>query len=180
MRRAKPAGTRRRNARRTPKGIRVRRISSADRAMWVQLRHALWPHDSLEELARDARKLLRTERGGEFRRSTMRATVFVAELPSGRLAGFAEFDQRPIADGCRTSPVGYLEGWYVLPKYRRRGVGSALVRAGERWARAHGCTEMASDAHLENEVSRKAHRSLGFREMEELVHFHRPLNGPRS
>ena len=36
-----------------------------------------------------------------------------------------------MADGCTTHPVGYVEGWYVDPDVRRKGVGKALVAAAE-------------------------------------------------
>jgi GNAT superfamily N-acetyltransferase len=46
-----------------------------------------------------------------------------------------------IACGCcnPVHPVGYIEGWYVAPKYRRRKVGTKLVAAAEEWARDQGC-----------------------------------------
>jgi aminoglycoside 6'-N-acetyltransferase I len=61
-----------------------------------------------------------------------------------------------------SSPVGYLEGWYVRPEFRGRGVGRQLVEAAEDWARARGCTEMGSDTDLGNTQSEAAHRRLGF------------------
>jgi aminoglycoside 6'-N-acetyltransferase I len=35
------------------------------------------------------------------------------------------------AEGCTTTPVGYLEAWYVDPDPRRRSVGRGLVEAAE-------------------------------------------------
>src|SRR5690606_28928841 len=64
--------------------------------------------------------------------------------------------------GCVGSPVGYIEGWYVLPAWRRQGVGAMLVEAAERWAAEQGCAEMASDIELDNAASLKAHMALGF------------------
>jgi aminoglycoside 6'-N-acetyltransferase I len=154
---------------------RIRVLTRADRSMWVELRRLLWPRHPLEDLARDADTLLRTAHGGNFRRSSMLATVLLAETPAGEIVGFAEVDLRPYADGCHSSPVGYLEGWYVTPTHRRRGVGQALVLAAEAWARAHGCSEMASDTDLSNAVSQRAHRALGYGEVERLVHFRRDL-----
>jgi aminoglycoside 6'-N-acetyltransferase I len=58
---------------------------------------------------------------------------------------------------------------------RRTGVGAALVRAGEAWARAKGYRELGSDALLDNHVSHRAHRALGFSEEERLVIFRKPL-----
>jgi aminoglycoside 6'-N-acetyltransferase I len=58
--------------------------------------------------------------------------------------------------------VAYLEGWFVVPAARGRGVGRALIAAAEEWGRAQGCCEFASDAHPDNEVSAAAHRALGF------------------
>lgn len=101
--------------------------------------------------------------------------MFVAQTAEGSLVGFAEVDLRPYVDGCRTSPVGYLEGWYVAPAFRRRGTGRALVRAAESWARSIGCAEFASDTGIANRVSQRAHRALGFEETERLVLFRRTL-----
>jgi aminoglycoside 6'-N-acetyltransferase I len=154
---------------------RIRVLTGADRATWVELRRQLWPHHPLEELAEDADQVLRTENSGRFERASMPATVLLAEIAPGKIVGFAEVDLRPYADGCRSSPVGYLEGWYVVPEHRRRKVGRALVRAAEAWARGQGCTEMASDTEFENATSQRAHRALGYEEVDRLVHFRRDL-----
>jgi aminoglycoside 6'-N-acetyltransferase I len=92
-----------------------------------------------------------------------------------RLVGLAELNLRNYAEGCRTDRVGYLEGWWVDPEHRRRGVGGALVRAALDWAREQGCTEFASDTTPDNEVSQRAHAALGFEEVERTVCYRRPL-----
>jgi aminoglycoside 6'-N-acetyltransferase I len=101
--------------------------------------------------------------------------VFFAERPGGGLGGFLEASIRPWADGCEARPVGYVEGWYVDPDLRRRGVGRALVEAAEAWARSRGCRQMASDAELWNEISHQAHGALGYEETARLVLFKKDL-----
>jgi aminoglycoside 6'-N-acetyltransferase I len=104
------------------------------------------------------------------------ATVLVAQrAESNGVAGFAEVGARAYADGCETSPVAYLEGWYVDPDMRRQGVGAALVRAAEAWARARGYRELASDALLDNLGSQEAHVALGFGEVERSVKYRKVL-----
>jgi aminoglycoside 6'-N-acetyltransferase I len=71
--------------------------------------------------------------------------------------------------------VGFLEGWYVAETHRRRGVGAALLRAAEDWAREQGCTEMASDTWLDNEGSQRAHEALGFEEVDRCVNYRKSL-----
>lgn len=90
--------------------------------------------------------------------------VFVAEI-DGELIGLAELSIRGYAEGCDTEDVGYLEGLYVEPRWRRTGVARALVAAGEAWARSMNCTEFASDTELENELSARVHGRLGFEEV---------------
>jgi Acetyltransferase (GNAT) family len=63
----------------------------------------------------------------------------------------------------------------VDPDVRRQGIGRKLVVAAERWAAIQGCVEMASDAHLWNTVSHEAHRALGYKEGNRLVHFRKAL-----
>jgi aminoglycoside 6'-N-acetyltransferase I len=146
--------------------MHVRAYRAVDHAEWLRMRRALWPGDTLaEEMASMAEWLARPD-----------AEVLVAERPDGSgLAGFAEVGTRAYADGCDTSPVAYLEGWYVDADVRRQGVGTALVRAAEAWARAQGHRELASDTTLDNEVSQRAHGALGFEEVERVVAFRKTL-----
>jgi aminoglycoside 6'-N-acetyltransferase I len=91
------------------------------------------------------------------------------------LGGFLEAGTRKYAEGCETSPVGYIEGWYVDEDLRQQGIGIRLVKTAEEWARYQGLTEMASDTWLENEVSIRTHLKLGYKEAERLVHFMKKL-----
>ena len=88
--------------------------------------------------------------------------MLLAKSAEHGVIGLAELSIRPYAEGCRTRRVAYLEGWFVLPEARGRGVGQALVLTAEKWGRAQGCTELASDSQPENEFSYAAHRALGF------------------
>jgi aminoglycoside 6'-N-acetyltransferase I len=65
-----------------------------------------------------------------------------------------------------SSPVPFVEGWYVEPAWQRRGIGRALIEAAEARAREAGCTELASDAELDNTDGIAAHRAVGFDEVE--------------
>jgi aminoglycoside 6'-N-acetyltransferase I len=135
--------------------VTVRPGRLADAGGLARLRHALWPDGSEAEHRREVVRFFETRQTG---------AVLVAEDPSG-LVGFAELSIRPYAEGCESGRVGFLEGWYVVPEARRRGIGRRLVAAGEEWASAAGCTEFASDAEADNELGAAAHRRLGFEEV---------------
>lgn len=128
------------------------------------MRTELWPEGTIDEHSREVGSLLVTG-------PTDRSATFVAEASGGELLGFVELSVRNYAEGCATDRVGYCEGWYVRPEHRRSGVGRALMAAGVEWSRARGCTEFASDALLENELSHAAHRALGFEETGRVVTF---------
>lgn len=101
--------------------------------------------------------------------------VIVADRGDGLLAGFVEIGSRNYAEGCETSPVAYLEGWYVDSDVRRSGLGARLLKAAETWALEHGFSEIASDAELGNAVSLRAHLALGFEEVERQICFKKRL-----
>jgi aminoglycoside 6'-N-acetyltransferase I len=144
----------------------VRVCQRADDTEWLRMRRALWPQLAAADEAKDA----------EEWRNRPDATVLVVVRADGTgLAGFAEVGERAYADGCDTSPIAYLEGWYVDPDMRRRGLGAALVRAAEEWARGQGYRELASDALLENTTSQQAHVALGFTEVERAVKYCKTL-----
>ncbi len=133
------------------------------------MRAALWPEYTPENHRNEMDEYL----------DEKSAAAFVAERPDGGLAGFVEATIRPYADACDTSPVGYVEGWYVDPDVRLSGVGRRLVRTAERWARGGGCSEMGSDCLVENEGSLRAHLAIGYEERERLIHFRRWLARPQ-
>ena len=84
------------------------------------------------------------------------------------------------AEGCKTSPVAYIEGWYVDAESRRHKLGTRLVQAAEAWARSQGLKEIASDTQLDNTVSIQAHKMLGYEEVERLVCFRKALDASGS
>ena len=149
----------------TEYNFNVRPLREDDLPEWFRLRRMLWDELSEEE-HRD--EML------DIYEHTDSQLVLVAET-DGRLIGFLEASIRPFVEDCITDHVGYLEGWFVEPGFRRYGIGRDLVRGAERWARKKGCTEMASDAEVGNDLSLTAHLKLGYAETSRLVHLRKDL-----
>lgn len=142
----------------------IRRITAEDRGEWFRMRKGIWPEAPDEYLNFDMDDILASGTDVVF-------IAFVEDCP----AGMIEARLRDYGEGCETSPVGYIEGWFVYPDFRGMGVAGALTGAAEAWAREKGCTEMASDTWLDNEASIRAHGKLGYFEVERLVHFVKQL-----
>jgi aminoglycoside 6'-N-acetyltransferase I len=148
----------------------VREAKPGDAPALARLRHRLWPDSSVEEHAGELARLL----AGEAL-STLPSVILIAEA-QGEIVGFAETGLRSHADGCDASrPVGYLEGWYVAPEWRRQKVGARLLAEVEAWARAQGCREMASDTWADNTESQLAHEALGFEVVDRCVNYRKRL-----
>ena len=107
--------------------------------------------------------------------SRVGVAVIVADRGDGSLAGFVEIGSRNYAEGCKSTPVAYVEGWYVDPDARRSGLGTNLLKATEAWALEHGFSEIASDTDLDNDVSRQSHVACGFKEVERQICFMKRL-----
>jgi len=150
--------------------MQVRLATHADAEAWLAMRAALWPDAGLDDLRVEVAAFF----GADIKPDALHR-VFVAEAGDGGLVGMLELSLRSYADGCDSSPVPYIEAWYVAPAVRRQGIGGALVKAAEEWARANGHTEMASDALLDNHVSERAHAALGFEEVERAIRFRKSL-----
>lgn len=149
--------------------MKIRPATKADAEAWLAMRMALWPDANEEELRLQVARYFVAH--GE---PLLPHCVFVAE-DHGRIVGMLELSLRPFADGCDSSPVPFIEGWFVAPDMRRSGVGRALVKAAEQWALENGYAELASDALLDNDVSHWAHAAVGFEEVERAIRFRKVL-----
>ena len=138
---------------------------AADQQQWLEMRKTLWPDCPKQRHLLEMDQLLRSE-----------GIILLAEGAEGRPLGFAEVSiRRDHVEGTCSAPVPYLEGWYVDPSHRQRGVGRSLIDAAEKWALEAGFTELASDAEMDNDEGIRAHLTLGFREVGRSVHFVRSL-----
>ena len=134
---------------------------------WLELRGEFIP----ELNAREQAEFLRA-----FARDTAGFSAFIASDGQGRAAGFAEVSIRTdYVNGCRHRPALYLEGIYVRPELRGRGIARAICAAAEEWGRSQGCREFASDVYLDDHNSLAAHAGLGFVEIERVVCLSKPL-----
>jgi aminoglycoside 6'-N-acetyltransferase I len=151
--------------------VPVRLAATADTEVVARMFVALWPDGNLEEHRAEAALVL-----AGTPPSTLPLVVFVAEA-DGNIVGFIEVGLRSHADGCDgRRPVGFIEGWYVESEHRRKGVGRALMRKAEQWARSQGCCEMASDTWIDHESSQRAHEALGFEVVDRCAHLRRSLD----
>ena len=147
------------------KNFTIRPLGDSDSDEWFRMRITLWNDSTEEEMRADV----------DVWRSDPENATFILDRGDGRLGGFIEMGKRKYAEGCETSPVAYIEGWYVDEDLRGQGWGASLVRVGEDWARKQALTEIASDTWVDNETSIKAHLALGYTEEERLVAFRKKL-----
>ena len=145
----------------------IERCSSLDHPGWLDLRLTLWPDATAEEhRGYMAISLAQPER-------FLQLMIYDEQRqPVGFIEGSLRSDY---VNGTESSPVGFVEGIYVVPPWRRKGIARQLFAAIGDWAKARGCRELASDALIDNDASQRAHRALGFRETERVVYFTKVL-----
>jgi aminoglycoside 6'-N-acetyltransferase I len=142
----------------------IRRAVREDKAEWLRMRKGIWPEAPDEYLDFDMDEILASD------------DCFVVFACDGdNPIGLTEAKIKESAEGCETSPVGYLEGWFVQEEYRGKRVVGIMTQAAENWIREKGCTEVASDTWLDNEPSIRAHVNMGYTEVERLVHYVKQL-----
>ena len=130
------------------------------------MRATLWPDTDAVELRTEA-----------LAWDDVQGLALIAFDGDGLAVGMAEASvRRDYVNGTGSSPVGFLEAWYVAADHRGRGIGRALIAAVEDWTREQGCSELASDALLDNTASHAAHAACGFGEAERVVYFRKVLD----
>ena len=140
----------------------VRKAEAKDLPILGELACGLWPHHTPDAMAETLE---------------MPDAAFFLAFAEKTSVGFAQCQLRhDYVEGTDSSPVGYLEGIYVLPGHRRQGIAKALLSACESWAKSMGCREFASDCELTNKDSLRFHLNVGFREANRIICFVRELN----
>ena len=143
--------------------IKQAQISDAKAAAELALR--LWPDNSLEHFIEEMKGFI----------AHSNSVIYLA-IEDFQAVGFAQCQLRTdYVEGTDSSPVGYLEGLYVLESARQKGFAKALVDACEQWAKGAGCTEFASDCELDNTDSFAMHLKLGFTEANRIICFTKKL-----
>lgn len=145
--------------------VEIRAVRKDDTDAWGRLRTSLWPDCPAEENAREAQAYFA---GGDLK-------LVLLAFASKNAIGFAEISERNIVDGCDDGPAAYLEGWYVDPDHRHKGIGKALIAAASNWASEQGYNWLGSDVELHNTVSQTAHNALGFEETGRVITYRRSV-----
>lgn len=147
--------------------INIEKANMTNCVEWLDMRMALWPGNEHEEFMQDIEAIAGSEK----------ENAYICRY-GNEYAGFIELSVRhDYVAGSDSSPVGYVEGVYVKPEYRGKGIAAQLVKRGEEWAAEMGCTQMASDAELHNTISHDFHRGIGFTEVERIVCYIKDIRG---
>lgn len=121
----------------------------------------MWKNNTIESLESEFKELINSNN-----------TIFFIKYLDNKPIGFAQCSLRnDYVEGTNSSPVGYLEGVYIIEGYRNKGYAKQLVLECENWAKEKGCIEFASDCELDNINSLKFHLSIGFDEVNRVICF---------
>ena len=145
--------------------LMIRNALLSDAATVAALAQQLWPHHEAAQLQEEFEPLLEDANAAVF-------LAFSDDMP----VGFAQCQLRhDYVEGTASSPVGYLEGIFVVPAYQKQGIARALLASCEKWAKEQGCSEFASDCELSNTNSLRFHLSMGFEEANRIICFTKTL-----
>ena len=143
----------------------IQKAEIKDLPVIAELACQLWLDNSVEEMQAEFAETL-----------TKPDAAFFLAYADETAVGFAQCQLRyDYVEGTDSSPVGYLEGIYVVDGYRQQGFARELLTACETWAKSKGCTEFASDCELENVQSLQFHLNVGFEEANRIICFTKKL-----
>lgn len=145
---------------------KIRRAGEADFPIWAQMLASLHSETREAEFLAELRELVALDDP---------YVAFLAFDAEGRAVGMIDARVRNYAEDSPKLRAGYVEDLWVAPLARNKGVARALLAAVEEWALAQGLCWLGSDTTLENFASQRWHVAVGFREVERLVVFGKPL-----
>lgn len=143
----------------------IRQAGNNDLETLAELAVIMWKNHSVNELINEFSEIMTNGKSRFFLK-------YENDLP----IGFAQCQLRyDYVEGTSTSPVGYLEGIFVMEGYRKKGYAKELLAGCEAWARENGCREFASDCEIDNVNSFQFHRAMNFTEANRIICFTKAL-----
>ena len=143
----------------------IRKATLEDVPQLVSLAIQMWKSHTVEDLTKIFCEHIRKGKN----------IIFLA-ISEEHIVGFAQCGLRfDYVEGTDSSPVGYLEGIFVLEEYKKRGYAKELLGECQNWAKDQGCLEFASDCEVDNEDSLKFHLKMGFAEANRIICFTKSL-----
>ena len=141
------------------------KATEKDTLVLAKLAIQLWSNHTLTELNDDFSEIVNNND----------AVCFI-KYSDDTPVGFAQCQlRRDYVEGTHSTPVGYLEGIFVVPEYRHKGYAKELLKKCELWAKEKGCEEFASDCELDNSSSFSFHKSMGFEEANRIICFRKEI-----
>ena len=143
----------------------IRKATLEDVPQLVSLAIQMWKSHTVEDLTKIFCEHIRKGKN-----------IIYHAISEEHIVGFAQCGLRfDYVEGTDSSPVGYLEGIFVLEEYKKRGYAKELLGECQNWAKDQGCLEFASDCELDNEDSLKFHLKMGFAEANRIICFTKSL-----
>jgi GNAT superfamily N-acetyltransferase len=140
-----------------------RREDAAEAAqLWMQSAEEHTGHDGIYATAPGAERVMR--RFLADLTASSHSFLFVAES-DGRAVGFISGELREGSPTFRQKTWASVDDVFVEPEHRNRGMGRALLKSVEAWAKERNADGISLQVAAANERGRKFYGELGFREV---------------
>lgn len=143
----------------------IKKAAKNDIEIIANMAVLMWTDNSVDDLADEFSELITKDTAQIFLK-------YDNDIP----VGFAQCQLRSdYVEGTETSPVGYLEGIFIMEGCRHRGYAKELLNECEKWAKDKGCIEFASDCEIDNIDSFRFHKAMNFTEANRIICFTKKL-----
>ena len=149
-----------------PDDFTIRRGRKEDAAeaarLWMQSAEEHTVHDAVYATAPDAERTMRRFLADLARNGY--AFLFVATA-GDRTVGFISGELREGSSAFLPKTWASVDDVFVDPEHRSLGIGRALLKSVEEWARQKGASGVSLQVAAANARGRKFYEDLGFREI---------------
>lgn len=143
----------------------IRKAEKKDIDAIAHLAVMMWSNHSIEDLIDEITEIFNKGEAQFFLKYEMDTPV-----------GFAQCQLRhDYVEGTETSPVGYLEGIFVMEDFRHKGYARELLAECVNWAKSNDCKEFASDCEIDNDNSVQFHKAMNFSEANRIICFYKKI-----